>query len=79
MKVRKRSGKIVDFNIDKIVNAIEMAMNETKEGINQEISHSIAKQIENEFQTGNTIEWIQDRVEEYLMEEAPTSGKQYIL
>ena len=67
MKVIKRNGKIVDFDNDRIVNAIENAMRETVNGVDNEISQLIAKQISSQNIDVIQIEQIQDMVEEYLM------------
>ena len=45
MQVRKRNGNLVDFEIEKIVVAIEKAMNETEEGIDEKVSQEIADNI----------------------------------
>ena len=80
MKVIKRNGKIVDFDNDRIVNAIENAMRETVNGVDNEISQLIAKQISSQNIDVIQIEQIQDMVEEYLMNtNRKDVAKRYIL
>ncbi len=87
MKVQKRNkngqiGGLVDFNITKIVNAIESAMRETIDGVDHIISQGIAEKIENQCSEKQviTVEEIQDLVESFLMQSArPDVAKKYIL
>ena len=80
MKVIKRNGKIVDFDNDRIINAIENAMRETVNGVDNEISQLIAKQIKSQDIDVIQIEQIQDMVEEYLMNtNRKDVAKRYIL
>ena len=70
MKVIKRNGKIMVFNKEKIINAINNAMRETIQGIDTELSEVIADKIEQIVAaklTDCTVEEIQDLVEEELM------------
>lgn len=67
MKVIKRNGTIIDFDENRIINAIENAMRETKNGVDSEISRLIAKQIRGQNNDIIQVEQIQDMVEEYLM------------
>jgi len=80
LKVIKRNGKIVDFDSDRIINAIENAMRETVNGVDNEISQLIAKQISNQNIDVIQIEQIQDMVEEFLMNtNRKDVAKRYIL
>lgn len=71
MFVVKRDGSTVDFNIQKIINAIEKANENVEE--NQRISHDkieeIARSIESKKCKRILVEDIQDLVEKKLMEE----------
>lgn len=70
MKISKRDGRLVDFNRDKIKNAIELAMSNTVHGVDENLSEEISIQIQKEFEELNQvadINMIQDRVEELLM------------
>lgn len=82
MKVVKRSGNVVDFEREKIAIAIEKAMDETPDGIDKEISSTIAKSIEDHLKDSSeatNIEKIQDMVELELMKTRPDVAKKYIL
>ena len=71
MQVVKRNGSLVEFQREKIVDAIIKAMLETEKGIDEEIAWSIAEDIELEFEESDiipTVESIQDRVEELLID-----------
>ncbi len=69
MQVIKRDGRVVEFNKERIVNAITKAMIQTPEGIDLDLANkmaiSIEKQLENVEQV-NVYE-IQDLVEKKLM------------
>lgn len=71
MQVIKRNGIHQNFDINRIINAIESAMNETDAGIDESIAINIAQKIEDEILNNtinNDVESIQDRVEILLME-----------
>lgn len=68
MKVVKRNGTIVNFDENRIINAIEKAMMETKMGIDHELSKSIASKISKQKFDVIKVEQIQDIVEELLMD-----------
>ena len=71
MQVIKRSGVSQNFDIDRIINAIKLAMYETDNGIDTQLISKISKQIENEIRNkdiNNDVENIQDRIEVLLME-----------
>lgn len=46
LKVTKRNGSLVEFDLQRIVNAIEKAMVETEIGVDSEVSYEIAEEIE---------------------------------
>lgn len=83
MKVVKRDGRIVDFESDRIVKAIQKAMAETFQGVDENISHSIAQSIEENIKKDGgikSVEQIQDLVEEKLMaSDRKEAAKKYIL
>ncbi|QQY79001.1 ribonucleoside-diphosphate reductase class II [Keratinibaculum paraultunense] len=81
LKVEKRNGMIVDFDGEKIVNAICKAMAETEQGIDEEIAKGIANKAFDTFKNLGiiNIEKIQDFVEVELMRERPDVAKKYIL
>ncbi|HBH11776.1 MAG: Ribonucleoside-triphosphate reductase, adenosylcobalamin-dependent [Clostridiales bacterium 38_11] len=82
-QILKRTGEIVDFRSEKIVNAIIKAMNETKDGANVELAQSIASDIRSIVTSSNratTVEVIQDMVEDRLMDSSRKDvAKRYIL
>ena len=69
MKVVKRDGRKVGFNKQKIVNAIELAMERTNDGVNHDIALNIANKVAHDTEQMKTIsvEQIQDMVEQRLM------------
>ena len=83
VKVIKRDGRVKEFDIAKIINAIEKAMAETKAGINDELSRGIAREIEEKIKKDQSyihVEDIQDIVEEMLMSSNRKDvAKQYII
>ncbi len=83
MKIVKRTGDTVEFDGDKIFNAINKAADETDIGIDYELSRDIADNIEDEVKDLDFIpdvEYIQDLVEDYLMQsERRDVAKRYIL
>lgn len=82
-KILKRTGIIVQFQGEKIKNAIIKAMNETKQGVDIELAQRITDQIEKEINDLNLpapVEDIQDIVEDKLMESTRKDvAKRYIL
>lgn len=86
-KTQKRDGSIVDFSFEKIVNAINAAMKETREGdIKQAVM--VANRVSDELMAIAkkyktfipTVEVIQDEVERQLMlSDFTASAKAYIL
>lgn len=81
LKVEKRNGMIVNFNGEKIVNAICKAMAETELGIDEAIAEEIANKAYDTFKSSKLvhIEKIQDFVEVELMGKRPDVAKKYIL
>ena len=70
MKVVKRNGKIVSFDKNKIIGAINNAMRETIQGVDTDLSESIADKIQTTVEdkvADCSVEEIQDLVEEELM------------
>lgn len=83
LKVEKRNGRIVDYDESKIAIAIEKAMAETQEGVDQACAQEIAQKVTESFEKNQVdrlgIEQIQDSVELYLMQVRPDVAKKYIL
>ncbi len=85
IKVRKRNGEIVKFQLERIIKAVEKAFIATKKSYNQDILHMIALRCVAEFQEKLVndvidIEDIQDSVEKVLQESGFTQvAKAYIL
>ncbi|MDK2867650.1 MAG: hypothetical protein PWP51_1790 [Clostridiales bacterium] len=70
MKVTKRDGTVVDFEIGKIVRAIEKAMKETTKGVDSTLSQTIGAKIEQaalDSENMISVDEIQDLVEDLLM------------
>lgn len=69
MQVIKRDGRVAEFNPERIVKAVSLAMSQTPEGVDIELANKIAlsvqKQLEDKMQT--TVYEIQDLVEKKLM------------
>ena len=83
MKVRKRDGRIQDFNYQKISNAIKGAMGDIGVTDQDELAHRIAKDIEKELIAGHVeiidIEDLQNAVENKLMNSRQKDiARQYI-
>ena len=83
LKVEKRNGRIVDYDESKIAIAIEKAMAETQEGVDQACAQEIAQKVTESFEKNQVdrlgIEQIQDSIELYLMQVRPDVAKKYIL
>jgi ribonucleoside-diphosphate reductase alpha chain/ribonucleoside-triphosphate reductase len=83
IRILKRTGNFVDFNADKISNAIMKAMKETKDGVDEELAKEISLKIEEELSSKNypiPVETVQDMVENYLMDSVRKDvAKKYIL
>jgi len=85
-KVKKRDGRIVDFNQEKITNAISKAMIAAGEGDPDKdslsVSNEVVKKLKKQYHLGHIsgIEEIQDLVEETLiLKDFPKTAKAYIL
>jgi ribonucleoside-diphosphate reductase alpha chain len=84
LKIRKRDGRIVDFEPHKIENAIKKAMSELS-ALDEDNANKITENVVNEINkrfSGKTpdIEDVQDIVERKLMEQGlPEVAKAYIL
>lgn len=83
MQIIKRNNKEVEFQKEKIVNAIVRSMAECKVGVDEDLAWDIAEDIENEFEDNDvipTIENVSDRVEELLAENGRfDASRKYIL
>ena len=85
IKVEKRDGKVVDFNLDKIAAAVEKAFNATNKLYNQDILNLLALRTTADFQPKVKdgvikVEEIQDSVEHVLEQTGYTDvAKAYIL
>lgn len=83
IRILKRTGNYVDFNPEKISNAIIKAMKETKDGVDEELARDISLKIQEELSNKNfpiTVEMVQDLVENHLMDSVRKDvAKRYIL
>lgn len=83
MQIKKRNDSIVDFDMERIINAIEKAMSETHEGIDRKLAKRIADNIKKELDSNtaiSSVEEIQDLVEKKLMDSNRKDvAKKYIL
>ncbi len=69
MQIIKRDGRVVEFNKERIVNAITKAMIQTPDGIDLDLANKIASSIEKQLENTEQINVyeIQDLVEKKLM------------
>ncbi len=67
-KVIKRDGRTVDFNFNKIEDAIRKAMAQTERGVDAILAATVADKIAKDGDALMSVEAIQDRVEEALMD-----------
>lgn len=65
--VTKRDGTVVAFDRQKIVTAIEKAMNDTPTGVDEELAERIADSVQS-IKEDKAVEEIQDLVEDNLMD-----------
>ena len=83
MQIQKRDGRVVEFDSDRIINAINKAMTETTDGIDDKLSKRISEAIKKEIIENDeivTVEQIQDLVESKLMaSNRKDVAKKYIL
>ena len=77
LKVEKRNKSIVDFELEKISNAIQKAMAETEQGVDKELADEIGNDSYEHFKVLEIvdIEKIQDFVEIRLMAKRPEVAK----
>lgn len=79
IKVIKRDGRKVDFSINRIINAITKAMEQTEKGIDKQIADKIATDIKNINKGSMKVEEIQDIIEEQLLNsDRKDVAKEYI-
>ena len=69
MQVIKRDGRVVEFNIERIVKAVTLAMAQTPDGVDIDLANKIATSVQKQFEesTQTTVYEIQDAVEKKLM------------
>lgn len=69
MQVIKRDGRVVEFNKERIIKAITLAMSQTPGGVDIDIANKIAQQVEKQFEDKlqTSVYEIQDAVEKKLM------------
>ncbi len=69
MQVIKRDGRVVNFNEERIINAITMAMAQTTGGVDIDLANKIASSVERQLEDKNqaSVYEIQDLVEKRLM------------
>lgn len=80
IKIGKRDGRKVDFDQNKIIEAIEGAMKNTKKGVDKEISNKIAKDISKIVKDDMSVEEISDIVENKLMaSKRKDAAKEFII
>ena len=83
-KITKRDGRVVDFDKEKIINAIfkaAEAVGGKDRKTAEEVSDLVVKELENEFKKDTpTVEQVQDTVEKILIEQGHAkTAKAYIL
>lgn len=78
--IRKRDGRTVEFDKQKIINAVGKALqkvNEAREGLAEEIASLVESECSDSLET---VESIQDKVEDALIQKnLPEAAKEYIL
>ena len=80
MKVLKRNGRIEDFNLDKVINAVIGAYESQNIETSKEILDEIKYAFNNDIEEPIGVEEIQDKVEKILMDLAPYKvAKSFIL
>ena len=69
MQVIKRDGRVADFNLERIIKAITLAMSQTPGGIDIDLANKVASQVEKslEGKVQASVYEIQDLVEKKLM------------
>ena len=80
--VRKRDGRLVEFEVDKIAGALYKAFGACYDKVDLKkvyaIAHDVEKRLEDNESTFPTVELVQDTVEEILIEDVRVA-KAYIL
>lgn len=80
MKVLKRNGRIEDFNLDKVINAVIGAYESQNIKASKEVLDEIKYVFNNDIEGPIGVEEIQDQVEKILMDLAPYKvAKSFIL
>jgi ribonucleoside-diphosphate reductase alpha chain/ribonucleoside-triphosphate reductase len=83
LNVIKRDNRVVEFDFQKIIDAVENAMRDTADGIDSELSNKIAKKVEKKLKenvVSISVETIQDWIEVELMcSDRKDVAKAYIL
>lgn len=69
MQIVKRDGRLMEFNKERIVDAVSKAMSQTVGGIDIDLANKIAESVEKQFDDKNQVSVyeIQDAVEKKLM------------
>lgn len=69
MQVIKRDGRVVEFNPERIVKAVTLAMSQTPGGVDIDLANKIAASVQKQFEDKNqaSVYEIQDAVEKKLM------------
>ena len=69
MQVIKRDGRVVDFNPERIINAVTMAMAQTTGGVDLDLANKIVSSVQKQLEDKNqaSVYEIQDLVEKRLM------------
>ena len=69
MQVIKRDGRVVEFNVERIIKAVTLAMAQTPEGIDLDLANKIAISVQKQFEDKpqTTVYEIQDAVEKKIM------------
>jgi anaerobic ribonucleoside-triphosphate reductase len=84
-QIRKRNGSVVDFNAEKITNAMKKAFLALNVAVEEDklhgMTHFVVTEVEKAFsETLPTVEDVQDKVEQVLMREGfHTVAKSYIV
>lgn len=80
MKVLKRNGRIEDFNLDKVINAVISAYESQNIEASKEVLNEIKYAFNSDIEEPIGVEEIQDQVEKILMDLAPYKvAKSFIL
>lgn len=81
MEIIKRNGEKQEYKSLKVIKAIENAMLETEKGVDEDLTSHIEKTIRVMIENGaiNSVEEVQDMIEEMLMETRKDVAKKYIL